>query len=419
MASAHHLRPRRGWLNDPNGMLRRDGRWHVFFQHNPARAEHGDIHWGHASSRDLVSWLEHPVAFGPTPSAPDAAGCWSGVALDLGARVAAVYTACALGPRTTTVCIRYAADAELDVWSPPVVVAHQHDVPSTARVREMRDPFLFEAGGRRWALLGAGIGDLGTGPAQWSPALLLWSCDDLERWRFERVWLDDGDTVLGAPSAGPANIWECPQLVDVDGLAVLLVSLWLRDELTGVAQAIGELTVGDDGVPALALQTLEPFDTGDACYAPQVAMDEEGPWALGWVKQDAIAPWTHPDAVAGCLTLPRRPRREGQHVWWEADRRTQALVGPSVEPDGPIGRSRALPAAARVVLDPSGGPARLSRGDLVVELGAGTTVWVDDDVVEAYPPNAAPATHRAPGPDPWVLEQAGAPTPHVRSLRPR
>lgn len=418
MVTAHHLRPRRGWLNDPNGMLRRAGRWHVFFQHHPTRAQHGDIHWGHASSDDLVTWLEHPVAFAPVPGAPDAAGCWSGVALDLGSSVAAVYTACAVSPRTTTVCVRYAADPGLDVWSAPVVVAHQHDVPAEAQVQEMRDPFLFEAGGRRWALLGAGVGDPGSEPATWSPALLLWSCDDLERWRFERVWLDASDPVLGGPTARPANVWECPQLVDVDGLAVLLVSLWMGDVLTGVAQAVGDLTVDGDGVPVLALRTVEPFDTGEACYAPQVATDDEGPWALGWVKQEGVASETDPDAVAGCLTLPRRPRREGGRVWWEVDRRTQALLGSPIGQDGSGEGGRELPSGAYVVVEGPGGPAHLTRGDLVVELPAGTTVWLDDDVLEAYPPHSVPATHRAGSPGPWVLEPGSA-TPYVRSVRLR
>ncbi len=399
MATAYHLRPRRGWLNDPNGMLHRDGRWHVFFQHNPAAPLHGDIHWGHASSPDLVTWVEHPVAFGPTPGAPDAAGCWSGVALDLGSRVAAVYTACEVDSRTTTVCVRYAADAGLDEWSAPVVVAHQHDAPAADRVREMRDPFLFTAGGRRWAVLGAGLGDPGTAPAQWSPALLLWSCDDLEAWTYEGIWLDDTDPVLAGPTARPAHVWECPQLVEVDGLAVLLVSLWLDDELTGVAQALGELVVGDGGRPRLALRTLSAFDVGDACYAPQVALDDDGLWAMGWVLQ-RVAPGAEPDdGVAGCLTLVRRARRDGPHVWWEADVRAESLLGRGVETVAATFRGE-LPPASRVVLESA---AVVRSGEVAVDLAAGATAWVDEDVLEVYPPSGPPSTWRAPGPGPWVL----------------
>ena len=57
-----HFAPRTGWLNDPNGMIRIDGIWHLFFQHDPHSTNHGPMHWGHATSTDLVTWQERPVA---------------------------------------------------------------------------------------------------------------------------------------------------------------------------------------------------------------------------------------------------------------------------------------------------------------------------------------------------------------------
>ena len=47
LTTSYHLRPARGWLNDPNGMTRTDGRWHVFFQHNPTAPVHGQIGRAH------------------------------------------------------------------------------------------------------------------------------------------------------------------------------------------------------------------------------------------------------------------------------------------------------------------------------------------------------------------------------------
>jgi beta-fructofuranosidase len=114
-------------------MIHRDGRWHVFFQHNPSAAVHTDIHWGHVSSDDLVSWREHPVAFAPTPSGPDQTGCWSGVCLDLGDRVAALYTGIATTPVESNVCLRYASDPDLDEWSPPVVAPWSRRSPRAVR----------------------------------------------------------------------------------------------------------------------------------------------------------------------------------------------------------------------------------------------------------------------------------------------
>jgi fructan beta-fructosidase len=57
-----HASTRRGWNNDPNGMVFHDGKYHLYYQYNPFGIFWGNMHWGHLESTDLVHWEEKPIA---------------------------------------------------------------------------------------------------------------------------------------------------------------------------------------------------------------------------------------------------------------------------------------------------------------------------------------------------------------------
>lgn len=316
----HRVHPR-GWVNDPNGIMHVDGQWHVYFQYNPYSARHHRIHWGHMVSSDLTHWESAPLGPVPTEQGPDHGGCWSGVGvLDRGTdgtlTPTAVYSAVDGEHNDLSQVVRVPLHPDLSgpAAEPEVLVPVPQDLPLVG----IRDPFVFHHEGRRWALQGAGLRD----GESVTPAVLLYSCDDLGVWEYVRPLLTGADPV--AAEHARAEIWECPQLVPVGERWFLLASLWFRPEIvarstTEVAYLSGSLVTGPDGAPQFQPDGGGRVDAGPDFYAPQAVVDAEGDrillWGWSWEGSDRTQEQTDAQGWAGCLTFPRELREADGRLW--------------------------------------------------------------------------------------------------------
>ncbi|GAB4334296.1 MAG: glycoside hydrolase family 32 protein [Candidatus Abyssubacteria bacterium] len=170
----YHFLPPARWMNDINGPLHYKGHYHIFYQFNPFgdkpyneavtdHVEWAGMHWGHARSRDLVSWEHLPIALAPSRER----GCWSGCAAvnETGAPML-FYTAVFENKIPYQIPFeQWAAicDEDMIEWkrSPanPILTLKTHGRPGFSP--EWRDPFIFRTDGRTFMLIGA-CGDAGT-----------------------------------------------------------------------------------------------------------------------------------------------------------------------------------------------------------------------------------------------------------------
>ncbi|MEV6104256.1 glycoside hydrolase family 32 protein [Streptomyces sp. NPDC051940] len=293
-----HLRPPRGWVNDPNGLVFHDGRYHVFFQHNPHSAWHAAMHWGHYASTDLLRWEELPIALSPTPGGDDRDGVWSGNAVSYGGELIAFYSA-----------------RRDDRWYQPVTAARSRDgrtftkdpgllIPDPpAGLTMFRDPYVWRDGERWRMLVGAALEDGRGAAVQYSSA-------DLRTWTYQGVFLARAPEPLPG-GADTEEGWECAQYAPFgDGRGAVLVSAW--DPARG-AQCTAAWTGREEGGVFSARLPAQRLDHGPDFYAPALLHAPDGRllmWAWSWEARDeayvgAPSAWTDAVGWAGMLTLPR------------------------------------------------------------------------------------------------------------------
>lgn len=192
----YHFSPLYGWMNDPNGMVYKDGEYHLFYQHNPYGSKWGNMHWGHAISKDLINWEHRPDAI-----TPDALGTiFSGSAVvdtdntaGFGAgAIVAIYTQ---NSDRQVQSIAYSTDNGRSFTK------YENNPVLTSDVRDFRDPKVFwHKETQRWIMLLA-VGQ----------EMQIFSSSNLKDWAFE--------SSFGEGQGAHGGVWECPDLFElpVDG----------------------------------------------------------------------------------------------------------------------------------------------------------------------------------------------------------
>lgn len=192
-----HFTPKRGWHNDPNGLLYYEGEYHLFYQYNPYEKEWENMHWGHAVSKDLIHWEELPVALYPDEHGTMFSGSavidynhTAGFSKGNTPAMVAVYTADS--PEKQVQCIAYSLDKGR-TWTKykgnPVI-----DSKEKWNSKDTRDPKVFRYEPNKEWVLALNERD----------GHSIYTSSNLKDWKFQ---------------SHVTGFWECPELFElaVDG----------------------------------------------------------------------------------------------------------------------------------------------------------------------------------------------------------
>lgn len=300
-----HIYSKNAFINDPNGLLYESGRYHVFYQCNPAYPCGKRVGWAHLISHDLVHFNEVSPALIPD-CRYDRNGCYSGSAILKNKRIYLVYSGNTFnhnGERETYQCLAISDDVEkFEKYKGNPLLSG----PAKGYTAHFRDPkiFTYENG---YAFV------IGTQTVDKNGRALLYFSRDIVSWKYggELMFNDQRLSRFG-------YMWECPNLFNIYDeiqkreFAVLLFcpqgiepeGLRYQNRYEcGYVVASGQF----DGTDTFRKCTMfEELDRGFEFYAPQVFNDGRRTLLIGWMgmPEEENQPskqenWMH------CLTVPR------------------------------------------------------------------------------------------------------------------
>jgi beta-fructofuranosidase len=289
----YHFLPEKNWMNDPNGLIKWKGQYHLFYQYNPNGPFHGTIHWGHAVSQDLVHWRDLPMALAPTPGGPDAGGVWSGCAVDDHGVPTLIYTG--FGSHGEQgVCLATGSD-DLLYWekhpanpvipSPPLELGNQTQ-------GQFRDPFVWRLDNRWQMVIGSKIAGQGG-------VILRYCSDDLLHWKYIGILMAGDKTQTEPFSTG--KMWECPNFFTLDGKSVLIFS----SQLDQGAPSYPVNYVGNFAGDCFGPLHSSILVHGNSFYAPQILRaEDERVLMWGWLQEGRSQSACLETGWSGVMSLP-------------------------------------------------------------------------------------------------------------------
>lgn len=296
-----HVTPPVGWLNDPNGFSVYRGRIHLFFQYHPYSDVWGPMHWGHCVSEDFLKWQELPVALAPDMDY-DAAGCYSGSAIETSDGHVLVYTGVQETKKkdgTKAViqqqCLAIGDGINYDkVGDNPIISCEQ--LPEGFSREDFRDPKIWKEEENYYLVVG-------NKNEQQNGQVVLFESKDLTTWRYVSV-LADNQGKYGI-------MWECPDFFALADKHVLIVSPQdMRadgNEFHNGNQSLAMIGKYDSQNHRLLEDRVVSLDYGMDFYAPQTLRTDNGrrimiAWMQSWDMN--IKPTSQ--KWNGMMTIPRQ-----------------------------------------------------------------------------------------------------------------